>query len=154
MKLPDQVPYEVFDIILRSEAGAYFDELVRSHHERELSEQNPESRANSLRQSRFIPAAEYLQANRHRKVLIEKFNTIMKDYDFIVVPSDGRNQSLLTNLTGHPAISIPTGWDKEGHPTSVILIGNHYDDAPILEAAFIIQQATDFEDKRPPYFFK
>lgn len=78
----------------------------------------------------------------------------MKDFDFIVVPSDGRNQSLLTNLTGHPAISIPTGFDKEGHPTSVILIGNLYDDAPILEAAYIIQQATDFEDTRPPYFFK
>lgn len=154
MKLPDQVPYEVFDIILRAEAGAYFDELVRSHRERELSEQNPESRANSLRQSRFIPAAEYLQANRHRKILIEKFNSLMKDFDFIVVPSDGRNQSLLTNLTGHPAISIPTGFDKEGHPTSVILIGNLYDDAPILEAAYIIQQATDFEDTRPPYFFK
>ncbi|MEY4931211.1 MAG: hypothetical protein RI909_1935 [Bacteroidota bacterium] len=153
MKLPDQVPYKVFDIILRAEAGAYFDELVRSHRERELSEQNPESRANSLRQSRFIPAAEYLQANRHRKVLIEKFNAIMKDYDFIAVPSDGRNQSLLTNLTGHPAISIPTGLDKEGHPTSVILIGNLYDDAPILEAAYIIQQATDFEDKRPPFFY-
>jgi Asp-tRNA(Asn)/Glu-tRNA(Gln) amidotransferase A subunit family amidase len=154
IKLPDQVPYEVFDIILRAEAGAYFDELVRSHRERELSEQNPESRANSLRQSRFIPAAEYLQANRYRKVLIEKFNTIMKDYDFIVVPSEGRNQSLLTNLTGHPAISIPTGFDKKGHPTSVILIGNLYDDAPILEAAYIIQQATEFEEKRPPYFIK
>ena len=154
MKLPDQVPYEVFDIILRAEAGAFFDELVRGHRERELSEQNPESRANSLRQSRFIPAAEYLQANRHRKVLIEKFNTIMKEYDFIVVPSDGRNQSLLTNLTGHPAISIPTGWDKGGHPTSVILIGNLYDDAPILEAAYIIQQATDFEEKHPPFFIK
>ncbi len=154
VKLPEQVPYDVFDIILRSEAGAYFDDLVRNHRERELSEQDPESRANSLRQSRFIPAAEYLQANRHRKVLIEKFNTTMEDYDFILVPAEGKNQSLLTNLTGHPAISIPTGWDKKGHPTSVILIGNLYDDAPILEAAYIIQQATDFEDKHPPYFIK
>ncbi len=154
MKLPEQVPYEVFDIILRSEAGAYFDDLVRSHKERELSEQNVESRANSLRQSRFIPAAEYLQANRHRKVLIEKFNTTIKDYDFIVVPTDGKNQSLLTNLTGHPAISIPTGFDKKGHPTSVILIGNLYDEGPLLEAAYIFQKSTDFEDKRPPYFNK
>jgi len=154
MKLPEQVPYEVFDIILRSEAGAYFDDLVRSHKERELSEQNVESRANSLRQSRFIPAAEYLQANRHRKVLIEKFNTAIKDYDFIVVPTDGKNQSLLTNLTGHPAISIPTGFDKKGHPTSVILIGNLYDEGPLLEAAYIFQKSTDFEDKRPPYFNK
>ena len=154
MKLPDQVPYAAFDIILRSEAGAYFDDLVRSHGERELSEQNPESRANSLRQSRFIPATEYLQANRHRKVLIEKFNTLMKDYDFIVVTENGKNQSLLTNLTGHPAISIPTGFDKKGHPTAIILIGNLYDEGPILEAAYIFQKSTDFDDKRPPYFIK
>ncbi len=152
ISFPDKVPYEAFDIILRSEAGAFFDELVRSHGERELSEQDKESRANSLRQSRFIPAAEYLQANRFRSVLIEKFNSIIKEYDFVVVPAGGKNQSLLTNLTGHPAISIPTGWDKKGHPTSVILIGNLYDEAPILEAAYIVQQATDFEEKHPAYF--
>ncbi len=152
VSLPDQVPYDVFDIILRAESGAFFDELVRRHKERELSEQDKESRANSLRQSRFIPAAEYLQANRYRKVLIEKFNSIISDYDFIVVPANGKNQSLLTNLTGHPAISIPTGFDKKGHPTSVVLIGNLYDEAPILEAAYIIQQATDFEEKHPSYF--
>ncbi len=150
--IPDQIPYDVFDIILRSEAGASFDQLVRSHKERELSEQDKESRANSLRQSRFIPAVEYLQANRYRKVLIERFNKIISDYDFIVVPANGKNQSLLTNLTGHPAISIPTGFDKKGHPTSIILIGNLYDEGPVLEAAFIIQQATDFEEKHPLYF--
>jgi Asp-tRNA(Asn)/Glu-tRNA(Gln) amidotransferase A subunit family amidase len=154
MKFPDKIPYNVFDIILRAEAGAYFDELVRRHGERELSEQDPDSRANSLRQARFIPAAEYLQANRYRKLLIEKFNALMKEYDFIVVPASGKNHSLLTNLTGHPAISIPTGWDKKGRPTSVILIGNLYDDAPILEAAYVIQQATDFEEKHPVYFYK
>jgi len=150
--IPDQVPYDVFDIILRAEAGAFFDELVRSHKERELSEQDKESRANSLRQSRFIPAVEYLQANRYRKVLIERFNKVISEYDFIVVPANGKNQSLLTNLTGHPAISIPTGFDKNGHPTSIILIGNLYDEGPILEASYIIQQATDFEEEHPSYF--
>jgi Asp-tRNA(Asn)/Glu-tRNA(Gln) amidotransferase A subunit family amidase len=59
---------------------------------------------------------------------------------------------LLTNLTGHPAISIPTGWNTNGRPTSVILIGNLYDEAPLLEAAYIIQQTTDFEDKHPAFF--
>jgi Asp-tRNA(Asn)/Glu-tRNA(Gln) amidotransferase A subunit family amidase len=153
MKLPDSVPYRVFDIILRSEAGAFFDELVRRNGERALSEQGAESRANSLRQSRFIPAAEYLQANRHRKVLIEKFHHLMNGFDFIIVPENGRHQSLLTNLTGHPAISIPTGVDRKGHPTSVVLIGNLYDEAPLLEAAYLFQQATDFEEKHPAFFY-
>jgi Asp-tRNA(Asn)/Glu-tRNA(Gln) amidotransferase A subunit family amidase len=150
--LPDDVPYPVFDIILRAEAGAFFDSLVRTHGERMLSEQDAPSRANSLRQARFIPAAEYLQANRYRKVLIEKFNSLISEFDFIVVPTNGKNHLLITNLTGHPAISIPTGWDDKGHPTSIILIGNLYNEGPLLEAAHVFQQATDFENKWPAYF--
>ncbi len=150
--LPDTVPYAVFDIILRSEAGAFFDELVRDHKDRMMSEQNKESRANSLRQARFISAVEYLQANRHRKVLIEKFNKMIRGYDFIVAPSNGRNISLATNLTGHPAIVVPNGLDVKGHPTSITFIGNLYDEGPLLEAAYILQQATDFDEKHPEMF--
>ncbi|HCR54929.1 MAG TPA: amidase [Cytophagales bacterium] len=150
--MPDSIPFDVFDIILRAEAGAFFDDLVLEHKDRSMVEQDKGSRSNSLRQSRFITAVEYLQANRHRKILIEKFNQIIKSYDFIVSPTFGRNQSLTTNLTGHPAISIPNGFDKLAHPTSVTLIGNLYDEAPLLEAAYIIQQATDFDEKHPPYF--
>ncbi len=150
--LPDSIPFDVFDIILRAEAGAFFDELVLSHKDRTMVEQDKGSRANSLRQSRFISAVEYLQANRHRKVLIEKFNNVINEYDFIVSPTYGRHQSLTTNLTGHPAISIPNGFDKLGHPTSITLIGNLYDEQPILEAAYIIQEATNFDEQHPERF--
>jgi Asp-tRNA(Asn)/Glu-tRNA(Gln) amidotransferase A subunit family amidase len=151
---PAELPFDGFDIILRSEAGAFFDELVREHRERLLSEQGSDSRANSLRQSRLIPAVEYFQASRQRKLLIEKFNAMIYPYDFIVSPSNGRNLSMATNLTGHPAISIPNGFDKNGRPTSITLIGNLYDEAPLLEAAFLMQQASDFEDKHPARFMK
>jgi len=150
--MPDSIPFEVFDIILRAEAGAFFDDLVRSHRDRLLGEQNKESRANSLRQSRFISAVEYLQANRYRSVLIEKFNALMKDYDFVVSPTDGKNVLLTTNLTGHPAISIPNGWDFKGHPTSFTLLGNLYDEGPMLEVAYLYQQATTFTKKHPTFF--
>ncbi len=150
--LPDSIPYGVFDIILRAEAGAFFDELVRSHNERRMSEQGKDSRANSLRQSRFISAVEYLQANRYRQVLIEKFNQIISGYDFLVAPTMGKNISMATNITGHPAVSVPNGFDKKGRPTSFTLIGNLYDEGPILEAAYLIQQLTDFEEKHPARF--
>jgi Asp-tRNA(Asn)/Glu-tRNA(Gln) amidotransferase A subunit family amidase len=152
VKMPDSIPYDAFDIILRAEAGAFFDELVREHKDRMLSEQTKDSRANSLRQARFISAVEYLQANRHRKVLIEKFNAMIKDYDFIISPTEGKNVSLATNLTGHPAICVPNGFDSKGHPTSIMFIGNLYDEAPLLEAAYLFQQATDFEEKHPIIF--
>ncbi|MCX8491981.1 MAG: hypothetical protein ORN54_13035, partial [Cyclobacteriaceae bacterium] len=74
--------------ILRAEAGASFDDLVREHGDRLLSEQTKESRASSLRQSRFISAVEYLQVNHHRTVLIEKFNTMIKGCDFIISPTN------------------------------------------------------------------
>lgn len=154
VKMPDSIPFEAFDIILRAEAGASFDDLVREHRDRLLSEQTKESRANSLRQSRFISAVEYLQANRHRTVLIEKFNAMIKGFDFILSPTNGKDVSLATNLTGHPAITIPNGFDKKGRPTSITLIGNLYDEGPLLEAAYLFQQATDFEEKHPARFTK
>ncbi len=152
--VPDSVYYNAFDIILRAEAGSFFDELVREHRDRLMSEQDEGSRANSLRQSRFISAVEYLQAYRHRKILIEKFNKILAPYDFVVGPENGRNLSLITNLTGHPAMAIPSGFDKQGKPTSFQLIGNLYDEGPMLEAAYLLQQLTPHEDRHPDFFRK
>ncbi len=154
VNLPDSVYFSAFDIILRAEAGSFFDELVREHRDRLMSEQDPSSRANSLRQSRFISAVEYLQACRHRKILIEKFNKMIAPYDFIVGPENGKNLSLITNLTGHPAIAVPNGFDKRGRPTSFVLVGNLYDEGPMLEAAYLVQQATNHGEKHPDFFLR
>lgn len=147
--LPEDVPYKSFDIILRAEAGAFFDDLVRSGNVDRMVEQHQKSRANSLRQSRFIPAVEYLQANRHRQVLIEKMDTIMKEYDVLISPSFGNRQLVITNLTGHPVIAIPTGLDKEKHPTSITLVGNLYDEASILLLAKAFQKNTQYDEMHP-----
>ncbi|MEH6512027.1 MAG: amidase [Maribacter arcticus] len=149
VELPEDVPYSSFDVILRAEAGAFFDDLVRSRNVDKMVEQDQSSRANSLRQARFIPAVEYLQANRHRQVLIEKMEVIMKDYDILISPTFGNRQLIITNLTGHPVISIPTGLDKEKHPTSITLVGNLYDEASILLLAKAFQKNTDFDEMHP-----
>lgn len=149
VELPEDMPYQGFDIILRAEAGAFFDDLVRSGDVDQMVEQHQKSRANSLRQSRFIPAVEYLQANRHRQVLIEKMNTIMKEYDVLISPSFGNRQLVITNLTGHPVISIPTGLDEEKHPTSITLVGNLYDEASILLLAKAFQKNTQYDEMHP-----
>ncbi|MEO0571162.1 MAG: amidase [Bacteroidota bacterium] len=147
--LPTDVPYDGFDIILRSESGAFFDELVRSGRVNLMVEQHKKSRANSLRQSRFIPAVEYLQANRHRQLLIEKMHEIMKGYDVLISPSFGNKQLLITNLTGHPVITIPTGLDNEKHPTSLTLVGNLYDEGKILMLAKCFQEVTNYDELHP-----
>ena len=149
VELPEDVPYSSFDIILRAEAGAFFDDLVRSGDVDQMVEQDQGSRANSLRQARFIPAVEYLQANRHREVLIEKMDAVMRNFDVLISPTFGNRQLVITNLTGHPVISIPTGLDKEEHPTSITLVGNLYDEANILLLAKAFQAETEFDEMHP-----
>jgi Asp-tRNA(Asn)/Glu-tRNA(Gln) amidotransferase A subunit family amidase len=138
--MPSNFPFEAFDIILRAESGAFFDELLRSGGVDRLEEQHEGSRANSLRQSRFIPAVEYLQANRHRSLLIEAFHQLIKEYDLILSPTYGSNQLLLTNLTGHPALSLPNGFDDKGRPTSVTLVGNYYGEDQLISLAHAYQK--------------
>ncbi len=152
IELPADYPYAVFDIILRAEAGAFFDELVTTGAVDIMVEQTKGSRANSLRQSRFIPAVEYIQANRQRRRLIEEVNQLFKDYDVIIAPSFGGRQLYVTNLTGHPAISVPNGFDKKGRPTSFTLLGNLYDEGAILSMAKAFQEASDFHLRQPPLF--
>lgn len=150
VEMPKGIPYDGLDIILRSEAGAFFDGLVRSGRVDLMVEQNRRSRANSLRQSRFIPAVEYLQANRQRQVLIEKMHEIIKGFDVLISPTFGNDQLFATNLTGHPAIAVPTGLDKKNHPTSMTLVGNLYDEASILLLAMAFQENTPFDEMHPP----
>ena len=149
IKLPTAIPFKGFDIILRAEAGAFFDDLVRSEGVDSMVEQDQKSRANSLRQSRFIPAVEYLRANRHRQVLIEEMHDLLNDYDVVISPTFGNKQLLITNLTGHPVISVPTGLDEEKHPTSMTLVGNLYDEASILLLAMAFQAETPFDELHP-----
>ena len=152
VSLPIDYPYSVFDIILRSEAGAFFDEFLLNNLDSNMVQQGERSRANSLRQSRLIPAVEYIQANRHRSNLISEFNSIINDYDVIISPTFGKNQMLITNLTGHPVISVPNGFDKKGNPTSISFIGNYHNEDKILYLASLYQTKTNFHRNVPSGF--
>lgn len=149
IELPADYPFEAFDIILRAESGAFFDALVREGGHKKLVEQDKSSRANSLRQSRLIPAVEYLQANRHRRKLIDEIHGLFKEFDVILSPTFGGRQMLITNLTGHPALSIPNGFDDQGRPTSITLLGNYFEEAKILQLANAYQKQFDYHNKRP-----
>jgi Asp-tRNA(Asn)/Glu-tRNA(Gln) amidotransferase A subunit family amidase len=147
--IPTSFPFSVFDIILRSESGAFFDDLLLTGKDALLKEQDKGSRANSLRQSRFIPAVEYIQANRHRTRLIEELHSLLKNYDVVVSPTFEGRQMLMTNLTGHPALSLPNGWDSKGRPTSITLIGNYFDEGKILALAAAFQKRSHYHGQVP-----
>ncbi|MCK5169299.1 MAG: amidase, partial [Bacteroidales bacterium] len=143
VKLPDNIQVIGLVIILEAEAGAAFDELTRSNKDDELVAQHKNAWPNLFRKSRFIPAVEYIQASRIRNLLIEEFHMLIKDYDVIVCPSYGGDQLLMTNLTGHPCVVVPNGFDEKNHPTSISFIGNLYDEATILSLVKMYQDNTE-----------
>lgn len=147
----EEVPYRAFDIILRAEAAAFFDELVRGGGVDQMKEQTAGSRANSLRQARFIPAVEYLQANRHRQLLMDRMDKLLAEVDVLIAPTSSR-QLLITNLTGHPALAIPAGFDDRRRPTSVTLVGRLFEEDKLVALASAIQAFTDHHRQHPPQF--
>ena len=153
IELPKNYPFEVFDIILRAEAGAFFDKLLLQRADSMLTQQNQRSRANSLRQSRFIPAVEYIQANRFRSKLIQEVDSLLRNFDIIISPTFGGRQMLITNLTGHPALSVPNGFNKNNSPTSITILGNYFEEGKILSFSHFIQKQSEFHTKKPPGFY-
>lgn len=151
-KMPESLSRKAYDIILRAEAGAFFDQLLQQQGDRMMVQQEAFSRANSLRQSRFIPAVEYLQANRHRRLLIEDFHEVISQFDVILTPTFGGSQLMVTNLTGHPVLAIPSGFDDENHPTSISILGNLYEEGKVLEFGRVLQNQFDHHMKHPPGF--
>lgn len=148
----EAIPVSSLRIILYAEAAAAFDELTRSGLDSVLTAQDEWSWPNTFRAARFIPAVEYIRAMRYRTLLMEEMGKLMKDYDVLIAPSFGGNQLLVTNLTGHPCVVVPNGFNKENSPGSICFIGKLYDEASILLAASKYQQATGYDEMHPPLF--
>ncbi|HXF48973.1 MAG TPA: amidase [Verrucomicrobiae bacterium] len=138
--------------ILTAEAAAAFDEITRSNQDDQMVRQIKDAWPNYFRASRFIPAVEYIQANRLRRLVIEEMEKLMDSIDVYIAPPFEGDNLLLTNLTGHPCVVLPNGFDKEGHPTSITFMGRLYDEATVLAVAKAYQDATDFHRKHPTGF--
>jgi len=147
-ELPE-FPARAISLILRAEAAAAFDELTRSGRDDLLIRQSREAWPNIFRQSRFIPAVEYIQANRLRTLLMHQMAEKMKEIDVYIAPTYGSTSLLITNMTGHPTVVLPNGFDEQGNPTSISFIGNLFEEAKTLRLAKAFQDATDFHLKHP-----
>lgn len=139
-------------ISLYVEGSAAFDEMTRLDLDDLLVAQHRNAWPNLFRSSRFIPAVEYIQANRFRNILIEEMHALFSDYDVIVTPSYGGNQLQITNLTGHPALCMPNGFTENGSPVSITFLANLFDEEKLIMLGRAYQANTDWQDKRPPLF--
>jgi Asp-tRNA(Asn)/Glu-tRNA(Gln) amidotransferase A subunit family amidase len=142
-------PAESLAFILDAESAAAFDELTRSNRDDLLARQGQYDWPTVFRSARFIPAVEYIQANRLRTSLMKAMAEKMAGVDVFVTPSFGGDVLLITNLTGHPAVVVPDGFDDKGGPTSISFIGSLFEEAKTLRVAQAYQQATDFHLKHP-----
>ena len=134
--------------VLTAEGAAAFDDLTRSGRDAQMVLQNRSAWPNTFRSSRFIPAVEYIQAQRVRSLLIEQMDTQLKGLDAYIAPSFGPNLTL-TNLTGQPAIAIPNGFTAAGLPTTITFMGQLFEEGKLLALAKAYQDATEFDEKHP-----
>ncbi|MEP7342283.1 MAG: amidase [Acidobacteriota bacterium] len=135
-------------IILNAEAAAAFDDITRDGRVNQLSGQSPNDWPNSFRTARFIPAVEYIRAQRARTLLMREMDKLMATWDVFVTPAPGSASLLVTNLTGHPAVVTPCGFINN-LPQAIMFTGNLYDEAAPLRVAMAYQRATDWHKKHP-----
>jgi Asp-tRNA(Asn)/Glu-tRNA(Gln) amidotransferase A subunit family amidase len=164
VELP-KYPYQAMRTILLAEAAAAFDDLTRSGRDKLLTRQTKDDWPNTFRSARFIPAVEYIQANRARMMAIDAMAKVFEQVDVIVAPSFG-TQLVVTNLTGHPAVILPNGIRGDDAPkpqirdgelqaggpgttVSLTFLGQLYGEAKLLAVARAYQEATGFHLQHP-----
>ncbi|MEO1514364.1 MAG: amidase [Bacteroidota bacterium] len=152
--IPIQLP-ELKDLtlILTAESAAAFDELTRSNRDDLLVRQIRQAWPNTFRAARFIPAVEYIQANRLRTQLIEEMDRVLneKQIDVYLSPSWASSNLIITNLTGHPCITMPNGF-ANGTPTSITINGRLFEEGKVVQLAKFLQQHSDFHLQHPEAF--
>ena len=145
IELPD-FPVGAMSFILTAEAGAAFEELTLSGRD-DLLENS--SWPNTFRTARFIPAVDYINANRARTMYMRQFSEVMRDIDLFVTPTSRGGVVGATNLTGHPQVVVPNGFSDAGTPFSISFVGGLYKDADALLLAHAYQQVSDFHLRHP-----
>ena len=160
-------PYDAMVTMLAAESAAAFDELTRTGKDKLLTSQKDHDWPNTFRTARFIPAVEYIQASRARRMAMDGVAKVFNDLDVIVAPTSGE-QLVITNLTGHPAVILPNGLRGNdapkpptddpsdfqnaggpGTPTSLTFLGKLYGEAELLAFARAYQDATGFHLLHP-----
>lgn len=107
---------------------------------------------------RLYPAADYVNANRARMLLMHEMDKLMAKIDVYLLPYDyadytpnpvADRSTGITNLTGHPSVTLPHGFDEKGHPTGLTFIGKLFGEAQMLALAKAYQDSTGWHLKHP-----
>ncbi|HET9371978.1 MAG TPA: amidase [Vicinamibacterales bacterium] len=141
--LPSSIPVNALGFVLSVESAFAFDELTRS---RGIDTMQNSSWPATFRSHRFVPAVEYLRAQRIRTLLMQEWRTFMVRYDAFL--SSNSAGLAATNLTGHPAIAVKCGF-QNGTPRALMVTGRLYEEEKIARIALAYEQATEWKDRHP-----
>jgi Asp-tRNA(Asn)/Glu-tRNA(Gln) amidotransferase A subunit family amidase len=171
--LPDW-PYASLNTILFAEAAAAFEELTLSGDLDQLKMQVPDAWPNTFRQSRFLSAVDYVQADRLRRKVAQEMARIFSTADLLLVPSLRDEILTISNFTGHPSLTLPAGFveidrarsdwapdparplpsfaPKRRVPHGVTLVGRLFDEGTIGRAGIALEKAFGVRAERPKGF--
>jgi Asp-tRNA(Asn)/Glu-tRNA(Gln) amidotransferase A subunit family amidase len=173
VSLPDW-PYDSLQLILFAEGAAAFEELTLSGGLKELKAQVPDAWPNLFRQSRFLSAVDFVQADRFRRSVAQEMARVFTQVDLLLVPSLRDEILTITNFTGHPSLTLRAGfvevaearsdWAPDpAHPLpkfspprrvphGVTLIGRLFDEGTVGRAGIALERAFNVAGERPAGF--
>ena len=173
VSLPDW-PYDSLNLMLFAEGGAAFERITLDHEVDQLKMQVPDAWPNSFRQARFLSAVDFMQTDRFRRMVAVEMARIMNSVDLLFVPSLRDEMLVISNNTGHPSLTLRTGfvevsearsdWAPDpAHPLphfspprrvphGITLIGRLFDEGTIAEVGMALQNAMNAAKERPQGF--
>jgi Asp-tRNA(Asn)/Glu-tRNA(Gln) amidotransferase A subunit family amidase len=173
VSLPDW-PYGNLQHVLFAEAAASFEELTLSNRDDELKMQVADAWPNLFRMSRFLSAVDFVQADRLRHRVAAEMARVMSQVDLLLVPSLRDEMLTISNFTGHPSLTLRTGfvevtqarsdWAPDPQhplptfspprrvPHGVTLIGRLFDEGTLGRVGIALERTSGVARERPPAF--
>ena len=144
IELPPNRLTSMLSFVLSTEAAAAFDDLTRSPG---IEDPSLNTWPNTFRTHRFVPAVEYIRAQRARTLLMRQMDEVMSKFDAFLSPTNSSSLGL-TNLTGHPAVALKAGF-VDNLPVEIMVTGRLYDEATMLRVALAYERATKWHTMNP-----
>ncbi len=173
VSLPDW-PFQSIWLLVFAEAAAAFEDLTLSGKDATLKIQRPDAWPNLFREARFLSAVDFIQADRMRRLVALEMARIFSEVDILLVPSLRDEGLSIGNATGHPSLTIRTGFvhvsnarsdwapgpDREipefdpprRVPHGVTLIGRLFDEGTIGRVGIALEQHSGAWKERPTGF--
>jgi Asp-tRNA(Asn)/Glu-tRNA(Gln) amidotransferase A subunit family amidase len=171
--IPDW-PYDSLDLILFAESAAAFEDLTLGGGLNQLKVQVPDAWPNVFRQSRFLSAVDFVQADRLRRKVAVEMARVFSQVDLLLVPSLRDEMLTITNFTGHPSLTLRAGFVEVSEarsdwapnpsaplpkfspprrvPHGITLIGRLFDEGTLGRAGLALERTFGVVSERPPGF--